>query len=299
MGKSMKKIFVLVAMSVAMFCIVGCECESSERTCTGGWSYYCKDNSWELDEICSNGCTDGFCNSPCSDYQYECWGSSSFYCYDEGWFFAEECENGCNESTGKCNTESPNDNIACSIQGSFRCKGNMLQKCDNDYWRNIQECGGSQICSAETKSCEDKKEEKPVEEICETVAGRMWSPRASVPMYWPDAVSYCNSLTACGYSDWYLPTINELRTLIRNCPATEPGTSSCYLEYENGWFDCHCSGCSEDNSGKYSKLGDAYWYWSSTSQSDLGEYVLCGVYFSTGEIGTNGAYNGGNVRCVR
>ena len=293
----MKTIFILGFFLAAIFLIEGC-CDSGDRKCDGGHVYTCSEaGEWEFDDYCSNGCTDGFCNPPCSDYQYECGEKNSYYCYDGYWFLAEECENGCNKSTGKCNPESPNDKVACSIQGSYRCKGNMLQKCDNDYWQNIQECGGSQSCNAETKSCEDKKEEKPVEEICETVEGRMWSPRASVPMYWPDAVSYCNSLTACGYSDWHLPTITELRTLIRNCSATETGSSSCYLDGSYGFY-CHCSGCSEDNSGKYSKLGDAYWYWSSSMHEDL-EYVMCGVYFSTGEIGTNGAYNGGNVRCVR
>ena len=284
-------------MLVAMFFIIGCECENSDpHICKGDDVYFCVGGTWERYTTCSNGCSGGECN-PCYDYQYECGEKNSYYCYDEYWFLAEECENGCNKSTGKCNPESPNDKVACSIQGSYRCKGNMLQKCDKDYWQNIQECGGSQSCNAETKSCEDKKEEKPVEEICETVEGRMWSPRASVPMYWENAVSYCNSLTACGYSDWHLPTITELRTLIRNCSATETGSSSCYLDGSYGFY-CHCSGCSEDNSGKYSKLGDAYWYWSSSMHEDF-EYVMCGVYFSTGEIGNQEVFSGGNVRCVR
>ena len=289
----MKNIFILGFVLIAMFLVAGC-CESGSRKCGSGDVWVCEDGAWTYDKMCSNGCSDGFCNPPCSDYQYECIGEDSYVCWDEHWWVSDECEAGCNESTGRCNAESPNDRVPCDIPGSYRCKSNMLQKCDEGEWQNIQECGGGQICSQEEKRCVTEKTEEPVPAVCETVGGRTWSPRAPMAMYWEDAVAYCNNLTDCGYTDWHMPTISELRTLIRNCSATETGSSSC--NPESSYLYCHCSGCSEDNSGKYSKLGDAYWYWSSTMPE---EYIVCGVYFSTGEIGIQQIFTGGNVRCVR
>jgi hypothetical protein len=39
----------------------------------------------------------------------------------------------------------------------------------------------------------------------------------------PDAVRYCEELHYRGYDDWRLPDVDELRTLIRGNPPTEPG----------------------------------------------------------------------------
>ena len=47
----------------------------------------------------------------------------------------------------------------CTIQDSFRCDGNMLQKCDREEWRNFQLCSGEQVCNQETKKCESKNNE--------------------------------------------------------------------------------------------------------------------------------------------
>ena len=131
--------------------------------------------------------------------------------------------------------------------------------------------------------------------------GYMWSPKASSSMTWHDAVSYCNNLTKYGYSDWHLPTISELRTLIKNCSGTVTGgscgvTDSC-LSYSNCRNDA-CSGCSSDLSGKYSKLGDSSWLWSSSVLSDHSDLAWA-VDFFNGSVGND--YKGyiNYVRCVR
>ncbi len=46
-------------------------------------------------------------------------------------------------------------NTACTEQGAFRCNGDMLQKCDQEAWKNFENCEGK-TCNAETGKCEEK-----------------------------------------------------------------------------------------------------------------------------------------------
>ncbi len=140
---------------------------------------------------------------------------------------------------------------------------------------------------------------------CSTIDGNMWSSKASLTMDWDDAFSYCNNLTECGYSDWHLPTISELRTLIKNCSGTVTGgscgvTDSC-LSYSNCWSDsCYCDYI-ENNGGYYSKLGDDdnVWLWSSSTLSDDTNRAWR-VGFDDGRVySSHCKSNDDNVRCVR
>ena len=135
---------------------------------------------------------------------------------------------------------------------------------------------------------------------CHTIDGNMWSPMASSYMNWSDAIDYCNNLTACGYSDWHLPTISELRTLIKNCSGTVTGGSCGVTDNCLSWDECRndaCSGCDYDSNGKYSKLGDTDWFWSSSTLSDLTDGAW-GVGFDAGYVSANDKDYGNNVRCV-
>ena len=133
----------------------------------------------------------------------------------------------------------------------------------------------------------------------------MWSSRSSYEMNWESAVSYCNNLTECGYSDWRLPTISELRTLIQNCSGTVTGgscgvTDSC-LSYSNCWSDsCYCDYYIENNGGYYSKLGDDdnVWLWSSSTSSVNADNAWR-VGFDIGGVADNDKGDGNHVRCVR
>ena len=72
---------------------------------------------------------------------------------------------------------------------------------------------------------------------------------------WTNAANYCENLVEGGFDDWRLPTIDELRTLIQNCPDTEPG-GACDLEQEDHSSCYHTCDIDGEFSGKYSKLGD-------------------------------------------
>ena len=137
---------------------------------------------------------------------------------------------------------------------------------------------------------------------CTTIDGNMWSSLSSDEMVWNDAVSYCNNLTECGYSDWRLPNINKLRTLIKNCPGSQTGGSCAVKDpgclSDSCWSsDCFCE-YRENDDGYYSKLGDDVWLWSSSTRSDHTD-VAWGVNFGNGYVDSYGKSSNNYVRCVR
>ncbi|HPS29423.1 MAG TPA: DUF1566 domain-containing protein [bacterium] len=163
----------------------------------------------------------------------------------------------------------------------------------------IQKLGAKRINVEQTEAA--KKDER-----ARVSSAGNWSKKA-LSMSWYEAKVYCADLNEGGHSDWRLPTISELRTLINDCPATETGgeckvTDSC-LSYDNC---CNgvCSGCFNSSDGRYSKLGDADLLWSSSVTSDVDDVAWC-VHFGSGLVSysfKSGGFDnhyGFNVRCVR
>ncbi len=127
-------------------------------------------------------------------------------------------------------------------------------------------------------------------------------------MKWSEAKAYCQNMSG-GHGGWRLPTISELRTLLRGCPATKKGgycdvADNC-LEWKRCGSDASCNGCSlKDGPAP----GGAYWprqlggvvgaYWSSSPVADI-NYGAWAVGFEYGHIFSNvfGKYN--EARCVR
>ena len=144
------------------------------------------------------------------------------------------------------------------------------------------------------------------------IDGNMWSAISEKRMNPAGAEDYCLYLTELGYNDWRLPTIDELRTLIRECPKTEKGgscgfTDECLLKIieEDYYFTCdEESDCVCEQryyyENSYSKLDDWGALWSSipTKYYNTAWYVN----FSDGGIyQANDPYyeETYNVRCIR
>ncbi len=149
----------------------------------------------------------------------------------------------------------------------------------------------------------------------DSAAGLVWQTgRSCDNRRYSVAEEYCASLTLGEYSDWRLPTIAELRGLVRGCSATATGgecavTDECY-DYATCQND-ECDGCSFDKGptewcyGAEELDTPCGWFWSSTPMSDATEIRWCLRYQSGGVVSceTGDDSEGGDlghlVRCVR
>ena len=134
----------------------------------------------------------------------------------------------------------------------------------------------------------------------QAASGRYWSPKYFGN--WASAKTHCQNLTYGGYSDWHLPTISELRTLVtpRACSRTHPYgecpiTDRDYFQSSYKKGKCHCN----KEGWKKSVLGDTGRMWSAT-QSDNGRVWY--IYFNSGSIyadNKSDPYNSMDYRCIR
>ncbi|MGI6393812.1 MAG: DUF1566 domain-containing protein [bacterium] len=138
-----------------------------------------------------------------------------------------------------------------------------------------------------------------------------WS-RAERFCKWVDIENFCKEMDEGGNTDWRVPDINELRTLVTNCPLTQTG-GKCEIALPFSGSESlseECSGCNSDKSGIYSKLGDSY-YFISSSHYEVHEgnwkykvflYInfLCGSIVANPEPPVDSQdFNCSDCRCVR
>jgi len=118
------------------------------------------------------------------------------------------------------------------------------------------------------------------------------------------ASDYCLELDQGGSTDWYLPNIDQLRSLIRGCPQTEPG-GECGVSYSWGCLDeeCaeECGGCSGDGMCFWDPaLGeDCGRYWSSSQCTGSYSDHAWVVAFGNAIVDFVGVEESELVRCVR
>jgi hypothetical protein len=118
-------------------------------------------------------------------------------------------------------------------------------------------CGGG--CDAPTQVCDTTGGVCVPAEFCDSAARLCWQMIPDHAESHDDAVEHCNTLELAGSSEWRLPTISELRTLVRGCPATEPGgdcgvTSTC-----TNFGSCYSEPCVGCPSLGGPGPGGAYW----------------------------------------
>lgn len=181
------------------------------------------------------------------------------------------------------------DNIISQIIGKESQKRNNAET----IIRNLKK-----VDKNHTAKVEKTDLEKPID-----FNGLQWSDKAQQQMNWNDAINYCKNLNEQGHSDWRLPNIDELRTLIINHDGTKTG-GTCKISEKSGKLssnDISIVDCAYGRTGNnFSKLGDSDWFWSSSLMSDNKHYAFR-VFFTEGNIlqGSNDDLFKHNVRCVR
>jgi hypothetical protein len=131
-------------------------------------------------------------------------------------------------------------------------------------------------------------------------------------MTWSEAQAYCADL------GWRLPTVSELRSLIRGCPTTGNGGSCGVVDGCTGWDRCwdeSCYGCDNQQGQGPAKgcywpselVGTCDWYWSSSPADDERIAMPAGgfldskwvVKFDLACVGSAFAKDRYLIRCVR
>ncbi|MBO4698075.1 DUF1566 domain-containing protein [bacterium] len=226
-------------------------------------------------------------------YFYECRDGDSYCGYfvdlELNWKKYETCMfSECNDYSGKCR---------CKNDGDLVCYDDAFRICSEHEWQIAEICKSG--CHSSNKDCIPW--EDPETKL-------MWSMKSLDSLRWNSAVSYCEDLEEGGYSDWRLPTIDELRTLIRNCANTEPDgdcrvtDDGCLKESCANYF-CGCDYRGGNNGAYYSKMGDdgGIYLWSSSTQSDEADHAWT-VCFDQGRVlayDKDYKYNEYPARCVR
>jgi len=244
---------------------------------------HCVGNNVYVDDNCGNdtlyqqcgnsySCQEGECN-PISNNDYpdagsECTPNPYLHCVDlwNAIFRNDRCGldilvQQCTPSQ-TCQTDRCVTNNTCTPSSTLYCVGNSVYNNDGcGHDTVVQNCDTDQTC--QSGSCRDN----PPAEYVDSNTRLHWQvnvDRGPIDEY--SAESYCQSI------GWRLPTISELRSLIRGCATTVTG-GSCEITNECNSFD-HCNtGCQPCATGSGPDNG-CYWpnqlqgtcsyYWTST-----------------------------------
>ena len=107
--------------------------------------------------------------------------------------------------------------------------------------------------------------------VTDTETGLVWQKTYVSGKTWQKALSYCESLTYAGYSDWRLPNKNELASLV-NYEKYNPASDFPDMPSNYFW-----------SSSTYLYSTSDAWY----------------VYFGYGYVDSYSKTSGSDVRCVR
>jgi hypothetical protein len=106
--------------------------------------------------------------------------------------------------------------------------------------------------------------------VTDNLTGLMWTRDANMAggMTWSDAIDYCNNLNYAGYTDWRLPNINELESLIdaeQYGPALPENHPFINAQLDHYWSSITSASNADDAWYVTVLFGDVHWYDKSYS----------------------------------
>lgn len=265
----------------------------------------------------------GVCTASSYD-KYDCECEKGFFWGDDELKCIDLCDpNPCKDishSTGVCEkedgwNEDDEQHYVCGCEENYfwdprkcvnPCKPNP---CGN--LQNLKECipksASEYTCICKIgfrwngEECIEMNECSPGDSVpCkDSSTGLIWSSKYRDNKYHQK----CKNLSEGHLYDWETPSIGQLRTLIRKCNYTET-KGSCEISEEccdESCYSDYCKGCSQDDSGRYSIIGDSETFWSGSSY-DPESACFWAVNFSNGAIETVCIPNDSitqNIRCTR
>jgi hypothetical protein len=153
----------------------------------------------------------------------------------------------------------------------------------------------------------DDRDDAGAETWTDPETGLTWQVNvASDYVNWSDAAAYCDGLELADRDDWRLPTISELRTLVRGCPETMTGgacgvTDSCVAMscQDESCYPCDYGDGPHDGCYGHPDLpGGCEYDWSSSGVADAADRAWA-VGFTSGFVYKPRIYYAFHARCVR
>ena len=117
--------------------------------------------------------------------------------------------------------------------------------------------------------------------VTDTKTGLMWQKAEAGTKTWKEAIAYCESLVLAGHSDWRLPDLNELQSIVDSI-GDNPSI------YRTAFPDT-----------------TSYTFWSSTTKDGATDHALVMLlkggesYGEFGDVSPGDKHNGQGVRAVR
>jgi hypothetical protein len=180
-----------------------------------------------------------------------------------------------------------------------------LMGCDSESVAQGEGCEGM---PSDDDATDDDDDDSGGDVWTDSSSGLMWQNASDCCYTWAEAKNYCQNLNWGGFSDWRLPTISELRSLIRGCPGTVTG-GACGVTDGCTDSDCWndpCVGCDSlegpGEGGAYwpdGMSGEISWYWSSSPVADFDDGAWRVGFYNGRVYASYVYYDGYYARCVR